>query len=158
MAGSKGKKTGPSSNNNKTSTVVHKKTVKSKHDVMAAAKKSHDKTEINKDAATGLKDIDALFAQKKETKKQLEKESAAAAKAKKEWKKKQPPRSSPRSHNNNSNNSDDWVDDGLGGKFNAEGYTGRVEDGVKIYKTHRLQSTKSGTTKDCPFDCDCCFI
>jgi len=51
-----------------------------------------------------------------------------------------------------------WVDDGLGGKYNSEGYTGRVEDGMKIFKTHLLQSAESGKTPDCPFDCKCCFI
>ena len=51
-----------------------------------------------------------------------------------------------------------WVDDGLGGKYNAEGYTGRVEDGVKVFKAHVLNKPNSGTTKKCPFDCDCCFI
>ena len=51
-----------------------------------------------------------------------------------------------------------WVDDGLGGKYNAEGYTGRVEDGVKIFKAHVLNKPDAGTTDKCPFDCDCCFI
>lgn len=51
-----------------------------------------------------------------------------------------------------------WVDDGLGGRFNNEGYTGRVEDGVKVFKAHVLNRPTAGTTKDCPFDCDCCFI
>lgn len=52
----------------------------------------------------------------------------------------------------------EWVDDGLGGRFNPEGFTGRVEDGVKIFKAHVLNRPKAGSTKDCPFDCDCCFI
>lgn len=51
-----------------------------------------------------------------------------------------------------------WKDDGLGGKFNAEGYTGRVEDGVKVFKAHVLNKPDFGNTKDCPFDCQCCFI
>jgi hypothetical protein len=51
-----------------------------------------------------------------------------------------------------------WVDDGLGGKFNREGFTGRVEDGIKIFKAHVLNKPGSGQGKDCPFDCDCCFI
>jgi len=54
--------------------------------------------------------------------------------------------------------SKEWVDDGLGGRFNAEGFTGRVEDGVKIFKAHVLNRPKAGFSKDCPFDCDCCFI
>ena len=51
-----------------------------------------------------------------------------------------------------------FVDDGLGGKFNREGYTGRVEDGVKVFKAHVLNKPGFGQSKDCPFDCDCCFI
>jgi Eukaryotic protein of unknown function (DUF1764) len=55
-------------------------------------------------------------------------------------------------------NDDDWVDDGLGGRHNSEGYTGRVEDGVKIFKAHILSKPGAGSTPQCPFDCDCCFI
>lgn len=51
-----------------------------------------------------------------------------------------------------------WVNDGLGGKFNTEGFTGRVEDGVKIFKAHVLSKPNAGQTADCPFDCDCCYI
>ena len=51
-----------------------------------------------------------------------------------------------------------WVDDGLGGKFNHEGFTGRVEGGVKVFKAHLLNKRNFGQSKDCPFDCDCCFI
>jgi hypothetical protein len=52
----------------------------------------------------------------------------------------------------------EWVDDGLGGRFNHEGFTGRVEDGVKVFKAHVLNRPTAGKTKDCPFDCQCCFI
>lgn len=52
----------------------------------------------------------------------------------------------------------DWVNDGLGGRYNAEGYTGRIEDGVKIFKTHILSKPNAGQTPQCPFDCDCCYI
>ncbi|KAL7561931.1 hypothetical protein ACA910_022490 [Epithemia clementina (nom. ined.)] len=51
-----------------------------------------------------------------------------------------------------------WVDDGLGGKYNSEGFTGRVEDGVKIFKAHVLNKPEAGKSNKCPFDCDCCFI
>lgn len=51
-----------------------------------------------------------------------------------------------------------WVDDGLGGKFNREGYTGRVEGGVKVFKAHLFNKKNFGQSKDCPFDCDCCYI
>lgn len=51
-----------------------------------------------------------------------------------------------------------WTDDGLGGKYNEEGYTGRVEEGMKIFKAHILNKPNFGNTSACPFDCDCCFI
>lgn len=54
--------------------------------------------------------------------------------------------------------SSEWVDDGLGGIYNSEGFTGRVEDGVKIFKAHVLSKPNAGKTNLCPFDCDCCFI
>lgn len=54
--------------------------------------------------------------------------------------------------------SQQWMDDGLGGKFNTDGYTGRVEDGVKIFKAHVLSKQNAGSTQDCPFDCTCCYI
>lgn len=54
---------------------------------------------------------------------------------------------------------DDWVDDGLGGVYNKEGYTGRVEDGVRIFKAHIIQQqTDAGNTALCPFDCKCCYM
>ncbi|KAJ1624102.1 hypothetical protein T492DRAFT_1049855 [Pavlovales sp. CCMP2436] len=55
-----------------------------------------------------------------------------------------------------------WVDDGLGGVHNQEGWTGRkTEDGMRIFKTQLLQNSKhrrSGGGPDCPFDCDCCYV
>ncbi len=51
-----------------------------------------------------------------------------------------------------------WIDDGLGGVYNSEGFTGRVEDGVKVFKAHILQKEDAGQSPDCPFDCDCCYI
>ena len=55
----------------------------------------------------------------------------------------------------------EWVNDGLGGIYNHEGYTGRTsEDGMKIFKAHVISKNiqNAGQTKDCPFDCNCCFI
>jgi hypothetical protein len=51
-----------------------------------------------------------------------------------------------------------WLDDGLGGVYNTEGFTGRVEDGVKVFKAHLLRKPNAGESPDCPFDCSCCFI
>lgn len=108
----------------------------------------------------GLEEIDDLFAAKKTAKKQRQqvaKEEQQQQQQRAKQKKKQ--------HNNNNNNKpppspNDWVDDGLGGRYNSEGYTGRVEDGVRVFKAHVLASSdpKAGTTDDCPFDCRCCFI
>lgn len=55
-------------------------------------------------------------------------------------------------------NRDEWVDDGLGGVFDGEGFTGRKEEGVKVFKAHLFNKKGFGTTQDCPFDCDCCYI
>ncbi len=56
--------------------------------------------------------------------------------------------------------SGEWVDDGLGGKFNSEGFTGRRDEhsGFKVYKAHLFNKKGFGTTSQCPFDCDCCYI
>lgn len=55
-------------------------------------------------------------------------------------------------------NLDAWVDDGLGGIYNGEGWTGRkTMDGSRIFKTHLLKVGEGGGTPRCPFDCDCCF-
>mmetsp|Transcript_15993 Transcript_15993/g.36749 ORF Transcript_15993/g.36749 Transcript_15993/m.36749 type:complete len:137 (-) Transcript_15993:487-897(-) len=52
----------------------------------------------------------------------------------------------------------EWKDDGLGGKFNKEGFTGRTEGGLKVFKAHLFNRKNFGSTDDCPFDCDCCYI
>ena len=52
-----------------------------------------------------------------------------------------------------------WVDDGLGGKFNNDGWTGRRDEGgLKIFKAHLFNNKDFGNTRDCPFDCSCCYI
>jgi hypothetical protein len=51
-----------------------------------------------------------------------------------------------------------WADDGLGGKYNAEGFTGRVQEGVKVFKAHLLSKPGAGSSDQCPFDCECCYI
>ena len=52
----------------------------------------------------------------------------------------------------------EWVNDGLGGVFDGEGFTGRKEEGVKVFKAHLFNKKGFGTSKDCPFDCECCYI
>ncbi|KAL3762074.1 hypothetical protein ACHAW5_002587 [Stephanodiscus triporus] len=69
-------------------------------------------------------------------------------------------------NNSNNNNNhrggearDRWASDGLGGVFNGEGYTGRRDDGGRrVFKAHLMNRRGFGTSPDCPFDCDCCFI
>ena len=112
----------------------------------------------------GLSEIDDIF--------------ATAAKAKKEEKQKL---TSIKNNNQQKNNSitnpikikcqydredatslqkSQWASDGLGGVFNSEGFTGRRDgsSGYKIYKAHLFNKKGFGNTKDCPFDCQCCFI
>jgi len=52
----------------------------------------------------------------------------------------------------------EWVQDGLGGVFDKEGFTGRNQDGYRIYKAHLMNKPGFGRSKKCPFDCDCCYI
>lgn len=52
-----------------------------------------------------------------------------------------------------------WAEDGLGGIFNGEGYTGRKDEGGhRVFKAHLMNREGFGNSKDCPFDCDCCYI
>lgn len=108
----------------------------------------------------GWDEIESIF----DDKKKKEKEKAADAVKNEELRKarrkrnKTPTQSSERQAGNNETKGGEWVDDGLGGRYNAEGFTGRVEDGVKIFKAHVLSKPTAGQTADCPFDCDCCYI
>ena len=115
-----------------------------------------------------LDDIDALFASKKAKKKE---ETVASDKKMKlsQNRKKSLNSNHPNAHKKNlqGDRSDidcmkngEWVDDGLGGIFDKDGFTGRREQGsgFKIYKAHLMNKKGFGQTKDCPFDCDCCYI
>ena len=125
--------------------------------------------------SSGLDEIESLFGEKKKQKKQdaeAEKAAIAAAKKKKQQQKKiaaaeaadggTGKNTHARSKSNASGDGGGktkWIDDGLGGVYNSEGFTGRNEDGVRIFKAHLLGNKPNfGTSKDCPFDCDCCFI
>lgn len=111
----------------------------------------------------GVDEFDILFSDKKKKDQQIKKEEAtreAARKAAKKARYKSDDASSSSLKKNHTTNTSgtEWADDGLGGKYNKEGYTGRVEDGVKIFKRHILNKPGAGNTKDCPFECNCCFI
>lgn len=109
-----------------------------------ASKKSDEKGKLN----DGLDEIEFLFSNKRKAK-IIEKDAKPELRqTDRKRVKKNPTPSSTRQ----------WTDDGLGGKFNGEGYTGRTQDGCRIFKAHVLNMPRSGNTKDCPFDCDCCFI
>ena len=113
----------------------------------------------------GSSEIDDLFSKKKQDKKQRQQETKL---------RQQEERKQQRHDENGSKKArqrleysrkdvesiqeNEWVDDGLGGKFNKDGYTGRVEGGVKVFKAHLFNRKNFGNTSLCPFDCDCCFI
>lgn len=118
---------------------------------------SDDDEDEAHERSNGLDEIDALFANKKHEAKQK-------ANVPHDGKKQQHPKHSKRTCTISSRqdleklDEKEWVDDGLGGKFNREGYTGRREDGVRIYKAHLLNKKDFGNSPICPFDCDCCYI
>ena len=111
----------------------------------------------------GVNEIESLFSEKKRQAKQEKNEALSVAKRKRQ-KSEQPTRKQgnrslvEENFSSGKKSSSAWVDDGLGGKFNPEGYTGRVQEGMKIFKAHVLNKPNFGSTKDCPFDCDCCYI
>lgn len=122
-----------------------------------------------KKESSGISEIDDLFADKKQ--KAIEKEKKEEQERICKKAKMQKSSSSKKANTKNVSlkydrsdvanlNSKDWVNDGLGGIFNKDGYTGRREEtsGYKVYKAHLFNKKGFGDTPDCPFDCDCCFI
>lgn len=103
----------------------------------------------------GWDEIESLFDTKKAKTKQDQKDEDAAASKRKKNKKKTIGKPAPDCTRKETS---EWVDDGLGGRYNGEGFTGRVQDGVKVFKAHLLSKPNAGNTPECPFDCDCCFI
>jgi hypothetical protein len=106
---------------------------------------------------SGLNEIDSIFSEKK---KRIIEQDAEIEREKKQKRKMGPSRRKGTQSlvEGTGGSSSEWVDDGLGGKFNAEGFTGRVSEGVKVFKAHVLNKPNSGKSKDCPFDCDCCYM
>ena len=119
-----------------------------------AKSKNDSKVESGSDKKRGWDDIEKLFDDKKEQKKANEKEAERQKKRKAAKKAK----AASSGATNTAKTPTDWVDDGLGGVYNSEGFTGRVEDGMRIFKAHVLRKENSGNTPQCPFDCDCCYI
>ena len=110
----------------------------------------------------GIDEFDILFSEKKRQDKQIKEDEEKKEAHRKAAKKARYQNDGASSTSTKSRIAEmsgpEWVDDGLGGKYNHEGYTGRIEDGVKIFKRHILNKPGAGNTKDCPFDCNCCFI
>mmetsp|Transcript_24302 Transcript_24302/g.36454 ORF Transcript_24302/g.36454 Transcript_24302/m.36454 type:complete len:195 (+) Transcript_24302:64-648(+) len=51
-----------------------------------------------------------------------------------------------------------WIDDGLGGVYDKEGFTGRTTgQGLRIFKGLHSRNKNGGGTPLCPINCDCCF-
>jgi hypothetical protein len=143
------------------STVKRKDKAKNNEDAVTVKTKpkASEKPLASKSGEVGF--FDSIFSEKK--KKKLEAEASAEEAQLK--KKRRMNQAHPKANGDKSvlesvfaKSSQKWIDDGLGGKFNNEGYTGRVEDGVKVFKAHVLNRPTAGSTKDCPFDCQCCFI
>jgi hypothetical protein len=106
---------------------------------------------------SGLDEIDSMFSEKK---KRTNEQDAEISREKKQKKKIGPSRRKGTQSlvEGIGGSSSEWVNDGLGGKINGEGFTGRVSEGVKVFKAHALNKPNFGNSKDCPFDCDCCYI
>jgi hypothetical protein len=119
----------------------------------SSKKRSRKEEEEAQEKPNGLDEIDALFAEKKRTSKEKCETNQREATKRQEKRKHVSSRQELDKLKEN-----DWVDDGLGGKFNKDGFTGRREDGVRVYKAHVLNKKDFGNSPDCPFDCDCCYI
>ena len=145
---------------------------KSKSGASAAPDRKLDAPPASLGADTGKKrgwdEIEDLFDSKKKHDKEQAKLAAQRVQDDKERRRQRQKRNHGQEHKadefaaqpnlKSAGNKETWVDDGLGGKFNAEGFTGRVEEGVKIFKAHVLSKPNAGQTPLCPFDCDCCYI
>ena len=79
----------------------------------------------------GLDEIDALFAKKKDEAKKQQKANVPNDSSKQQQQKSSKRTCTVSSHQDLEKLGEkEWVDDGLGGKFNKEGFTGRRENGV----------------------------
>ena len=126
--------------------------------------------------ARGAREIDDIFQQLQDTKRmKREKDDNEDSKEDKEVGLKSSDKGGMGENSNTSDNNlgrmrkGEWLDDGLGGIYNRDGWTGRKsKEGFRIFKTHLLmrQNELSGENKKngkygsgkCPFDCSCCFI
>jgi hypothetical protein len=129
----------------------------SEEEVSAAATAGvADETSQQSNKKRGWDAIESLFDDKKKDKKERIVEQQEHKKLVDEYRKQ--PKVEPANSNTKFGTKEKWADDGLGGKYNAEGFTGRVQDGVKVFKAHLLSKPGAGSTDECPFDCDCCYM
>lgn len=129
-----------------------------------AAVAPKDASKSNTDKASpkkrGWDEIESLFDKKKDVKEEQRLEKNKQEKADDERRKRRKAQRVASATNSNGvfSKTESWVDDGLGGKYNPEGFTGRTEDGVKVFKAHLLSKPGAGSTSQCPFDCECCYM
>lgn len=123
----------------------------------AHKKQSHVKVKID-NPKSKISDIDDLFAGKKQ--KQKAEKEANLAREKADAKRAKNARLNGDRTDVCNMAKGQWKDDGRGGVFDGEGFTGRKDtgSGFKIYKAHLMNKKGFGQSKDCPFDCDCCYI
>ncbi|CAE8713304.1 unnamed protein product [Polarella glacialis] len=125
----------------------------------AAEKAAAEAAASSRDSGVGkapIESIDDIFAKRKSKDPPAAEPKAAKGASSQEKKKKKAPRRG--SAEDPLGMSADWVDDGLGGVYNVDGWTNRrTGDGMRIFKTHLLKVGDGGGTPQCPFDCDCCF-
>jgi hypothetical protein len=149
-----------------------------KNTKIASNSPSECQSKDDETAGGGLDDIDSLFAKKKDLKREQQERIRQAEEEQQRQKEQKRQLSIPIGGGSSVSaskgkkskllgdrtdtqgvGSGDWVDDGLGGVFNADGFTGRRdESGAKVFKAHLFNKKGFGTSKECPFDCDCCFI
>jgi hypothetical protein len=142
-------------------------TTKSKSEEESAAPaKAVDSITSQAESTSGKKKrgwdaIESLFDDKKQDKKDRVVEQQEQKKLNDEYRRQQKAERASGSSSSGSTNfstKEKWADDGLGGKYNSEGFTGRVSEGVKVFKAHLLSKPGAGSTDQCPFDCECCYM
>lgn len=154
-----------------TTTATKKNRSRRNEEKIEMQKLDSSKSNKNDGNGGGILEIDDLFACKKERKaveKQEEENAEENAQRQKKRRKEELQQNSSGkkirlSHDRNDTGkveSGEWAQDGLGGVFDSEGFTGRREgtQGLKVFKAHLFNKKGFGTTEDCPFDCDCCYI
>jgi beta-xylosidase len=143
------------------------KSSKSEGEESAAPAKADPKTSQEESSSDNKKRgwdaIESLFDDKKKDKKDRHVEQQEQKKLNDEYRRQQKAErassgSASASGTTNFSAKEKWADDGLGGKYNTEGFTGRVQEGVKVFKAHLLSKPGAGSSDQCPFDCECCYI